>query len=771
MASERGPSPTEEQRAAIESNEPRLVVSASAGSGKTYVLVRRYLRHVIEEGLSPDEVLTITFTRKAAAEMKRRIVDELLAHGRKEDAQRAETGPIQTIHSFFARLLRENAPEAGLDPDFTVLDDTESARLERRCIREAIADLAAEDERVREVLVHRAGLATYEGSPHSQLVRAVGLALSAFREAHVDPGELEASHTSPEAILLLWRRSLVDRWLTPEQAEQLGNLEGDDFTSRLSRVVGDRKHRWMRASPAEWERRDARTAYAVVKIACRAWRLYDEELNHLQSFDFTLLERLSVDLLRRSEVVRDRLARQYKVVLVDEAQDLSRIQHELLDLLPSDRRLLVGDPQQSIYGFRHAAVELFRQAEERDVRLRLGTNYRSDPQLLQFVNSVFGSQWAASYEPMAPPLKVVRAEDPFSEEAVGEIEVWYPRSRANMHEDHAAAVVDLLNDASAWGESRPHVTVLMRGGKAAQRLKNALDRKGVRTAIVGGSQMFYTRMEVRDLANALTALCSPRDDFALLSVLRSPMVGVSADAMVKLGVLRPLCEHLDTAEVSPEDRAKVTTFLEWYEELREYADRLSAWELIAQVLARSPLLENLAKRRSGRRQIANVRKLMGLAAARPEASPLEFAEDLRAVQRLRHTEGDAPDADQGDFDVTIMTMHKAKGLEFDVVAIPDLDYKMAGMVFEVLVDAECGLLMPNWDTGRSIHAEWMEVERAKRNVEEEWRVLYVAFTRARRRLCVGLGQGSQKATQARDLERILGCDSANPPPGAIQRPR
>ena len=129
---------TLEQRKAIEANDKQLVVQAGAGAGKTRVLVERFLRHVIEDKYGADEILTITFSRKAAAEMKRRIVTALRDAGRWEDAQIAETGPIQTIHSFCERLLRENSLVAGLDPQFEVLDEVDSVAWLEEALQESL---------------------------------------------------------------------------------------------------------------------------------------------------------------------------------------------------------------------------------------------------------------------------------------------------------------------------------------------------------------------------------------------------------------------------------------------------------------------------------------------------------------------------------------------------------------------------------------------------------------------------------------------------------
>jgi ATP-dependent exoDNAse (exonuclease V) beta subunit len=128
------PRSSEEQLLAVEETESLFSIRAGAGAGKTFVLVHRYLRHIVDEGMSPDQILAITFTKKAAASMKQRIVGELRDRGLAESAQIAETGPIQTVHSFCERVLRENSLEAGIDPEFSVLSEGEAALLRSRRI-------------------------------------------------------------------------------------------------------------------------------------------------------------------------------------------------------------------------------------------------------------------------------------------------------------------------------------------------------------------------------------------------------------------------------------------------------------------------------------------------------------------------------------------------------------------------------------------------------------------------------------------------------------
>jgi ATP-dependent helicase/nuclease subunit A len=743
-----GRAPSTEQIEVIEATEPRLVVTASAGSGKTFVLVERYLRHVREEELRPDEILTITFTKKAAAEMKRRIVDSLRLDGRLEAAQIAETGPIQTIHSFCERLLRENCLEAGLDPAFEIMPESQAARLEIACVREALASDLEEEPHAAELLAFLAGQRRGRDavSPYASLEEAVRQVLKELRGSPTPEEEHRARHRDPGALAAFWEAEL--KAALPDEAQALVS-EGDaPLRERLReacRAAGKPLPSFLSASTDPASDEESRVhACGLVQLACAAWWRLRREMTRLQSLDFTELEARAVAVLRESEATCRRLRRQYRVAMVDEAQDLNPIQYELLRLLGVEREMLVGDAQQSIYGFRQADVDLFRGRTQAEEARRLSRNFRSREGILRFVDLVFGRIWGEAYAPMAAPAEFDLDADDVDD--YGGVELW--RQAARDRAATAGHVRELVEE----GVRPADVAVLVRDNWVAVELKAALEAQGLQARIAGGSERFYARLEVRDLANALRAVADPYDDFALLSCLRSPICGLSLDAIVLLGRDGPVVERLPEFESPvPDDRPKLRRFLEWYEPLRQYADRLSAWEVLAELFARSGVLEALARRPQPDGALANVRKLLALAAAEPELGPLEYAERIREVQEIRHREGDAPVHAEEDEAVTLMTVHKAKGLEFPVVVLPQTDKKLEGKTSELLVDPRRGLVATSFGRGQGLMHRYLDWVRKARAKEEELRVLYVAMTRAKARLCICLYEANDNSAS-----RIIG---------------
>jgi ATP-dependent exoDNAse (exonuclease V) beta subunit len=749
-----------EQQGVVESRDPRLIVTAAAGSGKTSVLVARYVR-LIQEGMRPDEILTITFTRKAAAEMKRRIVGRLQELHLYGEAQAAETGPIQTIHSFCERTLRENALSAGLDPNFEILADAEASRLVSQCVREAMAAAPDEAPHAEALLTYLAGRSLGYGeerSPYSALEDAVQTVLREFRGSGLTALELHDRHKTPADLWEYWQRAMQI-----EAGASGLSLEGADgvFQERLQKALkaqGLRSPSWLRNRPDVAADEEAlEHTCGLVQLACAAWWRLDRAMNREQRLDFAALESRAVRLLARCDITRDRIANQYRAVMVDEAQDLNPVQYKLLEGVRSRSQMKVGDPQQSIYGFRLADPDQFRaEADgERNAVHTLRRNYRSDAGILRFVDDYFNTRWQG-YVPMSEYV-------PFDLDQIGPpdysgLEVW---RQASGDLDHIAGCMRQLRDEGVpYGD----IAVLVRDGAGAQEMELALRKQSVPCRVAGGTERFFTRLEVRDLANALRAVADPYDDFSLLACLNSPVVGLSMDSIVLLARERPVVERL--ADFNPaliEDVPRLEAFRAWFEPLRSVADRLAAWEVLAELFARSELLPALARRFDKDALLANVRKLYALATKEPKLGPLEFAERIREIQELRHKEGDAP-ADEANADcVTIMTIHKAKGLEWPVVVLPQTDRRLGRVNSDLLVDTKKGLVATKFGKGQcTVHKLLTELKKA-RELEEEERVLYVALTRAKRRLCVCLYPQRTDLTVSKLLHRFLG----DPPPPSV----
>lgn len=743
---------TAEQIEAITTTESSLVVSAAAGSGKTRVLVERYLRHVINEKYGADQILTITFTRKAAAEMKRRIVDRLAQAGLVTEAQIAETGPIQTIHGFCERLLRENAIWAGLDPEFEVLAEADAERILQASIEEVLASADDDDSEAAKLIRKIAGRRAYGESmnPHARLENAIRQTVKEWRGIGISVKELSDLHRNPVALLAKWRDAVLEEAPNEVRALYEADTDQENFAAKLSkayRAARKAKPRYLR-TVIDADLQCAHEACGLIELCCDAWMRFERKLRSLQRLDFTSLEAAAVELVRSSPELRKNLRAKYPIVLIDEAQDLNPIQHRLLNAMAPEMEMFVGDPQQSIYGFRQADMKLFQEKLSAGFGMRLSKNHRSDRGVLAFIDHLFGELWTDAYEPMA--IRGIPQEG---------IELWVQRQRDVQLT--ASWIGELVQEQVLQGGSPGDIGVLVRNSEYANKLLPELTELGIAARITGGSEKFYTRLEVRDLANVLEALTDTSDDYALASVLRSPFVGLSLDALILLSEQRRLkkislasCLR-ELEDLTPDDQEKLSRFQEWFFALSANADRQAAWEIIGGLFAQSPYLENLARREQAMQRLANVRKLLTLAAGEPELGPREYARRIRDIQTIRHKEGDAPAGDEQSDQVTIMTIHKSKGLEFPVVVVPDTHQKLTKPARDIEIDSDLKFVTVKFDRVSSMFHEWLASRRQEREEAEEWRVAYVAMTRAKKKLCLVVNRGGAGDRLADKIGRLL----------------
>jgi ATP-dependent exoDNAse (exonuclease V) beta subunit len=742
--------PTAEQLAAIGADDPRFTIRAAAGSGKTFVLTERFLRHVIELGHPPHKILTITFTRKAAAEMKRRIVRKLAEQGRVHDAQLAETGPIQTIHSFCERVLRENSLAAGLDPQFEILAEGQGGALIEEAMRKAMVEAYEEDDLARDLIRTLAGQGAWGSSgSDAKVADAAKRALDKLRGSGLDPQQLMFHLGDGPAMLESWLQGLeLDMGL--DGTLYVSPLERMRYLADQSRSKLQMRPQWAALEPAKIEKAAEESA-GLLRLACRTWMILEEMMAAEQTFDFAALESMAVRMVTGSPNVQKRLQSQFAAVLVDESQDVNPMQYRLIDSLGLESEMMVGDPQQSIYGFRQADRKLFIERAQAAPAMELSRNFRSDEGVLSFVDQLFGRIWPDDYRPMLAPSGT---DDPFSDPVwppCEGVELWPTTAKDSAQ---TAAWIKALIDE---GEKPRDIAVLVRNKADALAIADHLRAFGVPHQVSGGTEKFFTRMEVRDLANAMQALTDPADQFAWLAFLHSPFVGLSLDSIVLLSSEEIIPDALATFEAPREsDAAAISRLDVWVGELMRSADRVPAWELMGQLLAKSPFLEQLARLPNGRQQIANVRKLLRLAAEQPLFSGSEFAERIRNIQILQHKEGDAPAEDEDANLVSLMTIHKAKGLEWDVVVVPGHFKPMDTRWREVAVDPLTGSIAATWSALDHPGKTWLHARERTAQREEEIRVMYVALTRARRRLCVGISEGPNQAHLAGLISHHLG---------------
>jgi ATP-dependent exoDNAse (exonuclease V) beta subunit len=786
---------TQEQRHAIERRAGDLFLDAAAGSGKTSVLVERFVEAVLEDGVDVEAILTITFTEKAAAQMRDRIRDRFHELGARDAARATEGAYISTIHGFCARLLRSHALQAGLDPSFGVLDELQSGRLADRAFDHALSALAEQVPGAVELIASYGpwDLRTSIQSLHSEL-RSRG----ELRPRLALPGELrprlalpgEAPAVDPVAArqgLMEWaprvraELSVVDdpSARVIEALERLGRLDavlaadtpwpGDLDSLRLP--AGNGAALTTPACIAYGEALARLRSVSEYALGRPILELFDqllvgfseryEQSKRAQSgLDFEDLELLSRELVRSDPQVRERYRERFERVMVDELQDTNAVQLELIDLLVHHNLFTVGDAQQSIYSFRHADVDLFNRRGERlaelGLRATLRTNFRSRPEILEVIDRVFADQFGERFIGLAPGREEEPLDEPRVELLVADkASEWSPEGpwapwRVAEARALAARVAELLTGGAAARD----VVVLLRATTDMRAYERALEERAIPTYTVGG-RGYWSHPQVVDMVAYLRLLANPREEEALYSVLGSPLVGASLDALVLLAsaardagrdpwwVLRDPGDSLDA--LSAEDRERVLQAAEWMSVEREVARRKGVEELLDRALEQTGYDLSMLAMPGGQRRLANVRKLMRLGREHlTEHGPdlHGFVELIR--QRSRSWRPD-PDASEAPIEsealdaVRLMTIHRAKGLEFEIVCVADLGRagRSGSDVVRVGADGRVGLRLARPGSGGRVAAlafdELGEAQRARAAAEER-RLFYVAMTRARERL-------------------------------------
>jgi ATP-dependent helicase/nuclease subunit A len=756
--------PNPEQEAAIAAGGI-VFVSAGAGTGKTTVLVERFAKAVCERGLDVDSLLVITYTEKAAGELRDRIRARLAELGRPDLARALDGAWISTIHGFCHRLLRAHPFAAGIDPRFRVLDESQARVLQSEAFEEALAAFCAGGD------VERAGLLTTYGARalRRMLTGVYETLRSAGRPLQLDLGERPGLEERIEA-LREGARCLAEDSDAGETArataERALEILGERSLPERLLDLSELRARGERAATYEEARRGVEQA-ALDALAARDRDLLQELLERFaatyrvakereSALDFEDLQLLARDLLRDDASVREAESWRFRSIMVDEFQDTNRLQCELVDLLaegPDEKELFfVGDEFQSIYGFRHADVQVFRERREQSAGvLALTQNYRSRPEVLAAINHLFSADFGQDFQPLEA---AGRFPDPVFGTPVELLvtdKASYAGSGVHWRRAEARHIAARVRDLVASGEAAlGEIVLLFAAGTDAEWYEQELRAAGLATYRATG-RGYFGQQQVVDLLAYLRLLHNRYDDEALVTVLASPLVGLSNDALVLLrraAPKRPLFLPFERGlpeELAEDDRRLCRAFLQRYERLAAAAPRLSLERLCERIVSEHDYDLAVLAQWDGRRRYANMRKLARLARSYEELRGPDvegFVRFVREQEAVGAKELEAVAEEEGADAVRLLTIHSAKGLEFKVVIVADAGRdRTAPSPDEILClpDGRFGFRVADPATGQRRAAfEYEAVREAGREEQraERLRLYYVAMTRAVDRLIV-----------------------------------
>jgi ATP-dependent exoDNAse (exonuclease V) beta subunit len=832
----------EARRRIREGLDATLVVEAAAGTGKTTMLVARILALVVEGRAELAKIVAVTFTEKAAGEMKLRLRAEVEAARQRPTTtlpQRArldkalaqlEEAHIGTIHGFCADLLRERPIEAAVDPMFEMAPDDERERIFSEAFDAWFQkELMAPHEGVRRVLrrrsrdrdaigpreaLRRSGLdlvdqrdfdARWERVPIDRKAEIDGI-LAALRELGALAKECQYAEDWLEKNL-----AEVARFV--EELDRRERIHGRDYDGleALLRDLAKKKRGWTWKGGGKMygrtlaradvlAQRDAVKAHldrvlAAVDAdlaACLREELrplvaqYEELKGRAGKLDFLDLLVRARDLVKGDRAVRAALQARFTHLLVDEFQDTDPLQAEILLLLAADdpkeddhtevrvvpgKLFVVGDPKQSIYRFRRADVALYERTKARLVEqgaelLHLTTSFRSAPSLQRVVNEAFsrvmqgganGSQ--AAYVPLEPfrddpigrpTFVALPVPRPYSD--YGKIVAW--RIDESLA-DAVGAFVDWLIKKSGWTvteRERPddrvpiearHVCLLFKrfassGDDKTRPYVRALEARGVPHVLMGG-RSYHTREEVIALRNALSAIEWPEDELSVFGTLRGPFFALGDEALLayrqdvgSLHLLRP-----DKPDLAGGLR-EVAEAVGLLRELHMNRNRRPIADTIARLLDATRAHAGIAIWPTGEQALANILRVLDLARRFEAQGATSFRAFVHRMQDDAERGGapEAPVVEEGTDGVRIMTVHRAKGLEFPVVVLVDPCAPPTMREPSRYTDPArrlCAMPLAGCSPRElALHKE----EVLARDEDEAVRLTYVAATRARELLVV-----------------------------------
>ena len=755
--------PNVEQQRAIEERGV-VFVSAGAGTGKTRVIVERFCKAVCERGLDVDSLLVITYTERAAGELRGRIRRRLHELGRHDLERKLDGAWISTIHGFCRRLLKAHPFAAGIDPRFRVLDDSQGRVLRGEAFRTALEEFCGDDEARLRLL------ASYGGRRLRRMLTGVHETLrSSGLELRIDPREEPQLGERLEELREYARAAGDERAIRyletshlPEELLDLSDLASPEL---------DEPRRAVEA--AALEALAARDREQLQELLLAYDAAYREAKDRESALDFEDLQLLARDLLQQHPEIRERESWRFRSIMVDEFQDTNRLQCELIDLLANDDSeiFFVGDEFQSIYRFRHADVEVFRERREAVAGvLALTQNYRSRPEVLNVINHLFAADFGESFQPLVAAGRFADpAFGPAVELLVTDKET-YAGTGVHWRKAEAQHIAQRVRELVDAGEAAPgEIVLLFAAGTDARIYEEELRAVGLPTFRATGRD-YYHQQQVVDLLAYLRLLHNRYDDEALVSVLASPFVGVSNDALVLLrrnAPKRPLYCGLEKElpeGLSERDLRLFQAFRQRYGRLAAQASSLSLERLCERIVAEHDYDLAVLAQWDGRRRYANLRKLARLARSYEELRGPDVQGFVRFVAEqdaVGASELEAVAEEEGTDVIRLLTIHSAKGLEFKVVVVADAGRDRARPDADEILclpDGRLGFRPADPDTGKRLTtAEYEAVRMAEHAAEEaeRRRLYYVAMTRAIDRLIVSGAVGERGPDERTPIGWVL----------------
>ncbi|MCP4049861.1 MAG: UvrD-helicase domain-containing protein [bacterium] len=730
---------TDSQKKALEIKN-NIIVEAGAGSGKTTILVQRYLK-ILENNpeSGPENILALTFTRKAAGEMLHRIQNEIIGYENISKNRRLEISgslykaKISTIHSFCQNIIKKHPVECHIDPSFEIIEAEEGIFLFNRIIEDTIKDLQLEKSRNLEHFLINYG---------SKSLRSVLLSLFNQREA-------------------------AQYWLNHYLYSS-----NSDILSDLSCSIPEE----MNTIQEELEL--LKSLLIIYQNCENRLEQVKRETGKLDYIDLLIMAR---DLLTKNDHIRKSLQDQFPFIMVDEFQDTDYLQWEIIRLtggldkpVKQNNIFIVGDIKQSIYGFRGAVPELFEEIKSNTdqkinaLLISLNDNFRSQSKLIDFINPLFENIFQSTGKFGYTPLIANKADESSSIEF------------AVFEQDNCVDFMLEANFISKWIRSKlnelPNLklsdfAILIRRKKHMTKLKEVLNRFGLEAFIHTGKSI-NKKEEIIDLFCLIKGLLDPYDNLAWIRVLKSPLSGISDDAVFLLYNFFNAPEFLTKIyEFAKQSDNKLESL--GFDKLdinlmKEAAKSIPLWlesvnfialpELIETILLETKAWALYASGPEGFQKTKTIKtflkkiELLTKNAFSSNPDLIRILEDsiFNANNNISDPEPITPNA------INILSIHASKGLEFPVVILPE-----CGKSFNLASNSKL-IISRKYGLGLYYRSNQNKYENKLRNkikqqieddtINEEKRLFYVSCTRAKDHLLIS---GSKKSTSKQNNKTYL----------------
>lgn len=696
------------QKKAVYTLDRDLTLMAGAGTGKTRVLTSRFI-NIVKNNVDPKKILAITFTKKAAEEMLGRISKDLVSNN--IDFEDKDLN-IMTIHSFALEIVENYSYVLGINPRFKIQEDMDSAYLLEEAVKETLNTF--EDERFKNYLLN------FKSSPFEERNNFIGLYRD-FKNNNLDFDSIlnkslnftKSNKNFRDLILLLddYRQVSGNKFKSfyDNKIEELKSLEafGNNHLSEIEENLGSSKKHSDKISDIsdlihdlkmDLEEENKDYYEVIIEILKEIEKTYKKSKEEIRVLDYDDIIYYA-EILLRDPLVRSELVSRYSYILVDEYQDTNEIQNEIIRAFSSSNIFIVGDPKQSIYAFRGTDLSSYfsfsGDIEARGMSLVMNKNYRSDGEIINFINEKF-KDLIESYEEME-----------FSYQDGGEVYLY------NTPEN--SEIADLVEDFLKKYEPK-NIAILSRSNSQIDEIGKILSGRGIR--FNKGERSLEEIEALRLLKNILVAIYSPKEFLEFLSLFNSKLLNFDFKDLV--GILN---EGIDNSKDLLNYKAtddKIKNFLKFLKETREKSYYLMIDEVIDEIM--NYFYELGSFRESDWEYIYRFKE---------EAR--DFVENNSKDFRSFETHISSMTFEDLEDGINLLTIHKSKGLEFDGLIISHMDKgKKYGKTNRIIVDRDLGLGI-NSDLSNYSYREISNKLRAI-DEEEEVRILYVAMTRAKKEL-------------------------------------